>query len=240
MTTRIEEKRKAPCSRILATLVVVACVLSVGAWAGDTPTTQTRLAESTKGRSSDAPTTSTRPAKWAKQIVHPDLKNSFQVSKNLYRSAQPTSKGFKAWNKMGVKTVINLRAFHSDKNELKGIDLKLEEIPMTTWHPEEKDAVRFLRIVTDESCGPFLVHCQHGSDRTGLMCAIYRVALCGWTKDEALKEMTEGGFGFHPVWENLKTYLDKLDVDALKKQAGIVDPPRPANPANPAKPAGPR
>jgi hypothetical protein len=43
------------------------------------------------------------------------------------------------------------------------------------------------------------------------------VALCGWTKDEALKEMTEGGFGFHPVWENLKTYLDKLDVDALKK-----------------------
>jgi len=69
------------------------------------------------------------------------------------------------------------------------------------------------------------------------MCAIYRVAVCGWTKDEALKEMTEGGFGFHPVWKNLKTYLDKLDVDALKKQAGIMDPPKPANPA---KPAGPR
>ena len=209
------------------------------------PSVRSGAASALKERSQDAPTSltagssaaPTRPAKWAKPIVHPDLKNSFQVSKNLYRSAQPTSKGFKAWKKIGVKTVINLRAFHSDMDELKGIALKLTEIPMTTWHPENEDVVRFLKIVSDESRGPFLVHCQHGSDRTGLMCAIYRVAVCGWTKDEALKEMTEGGFGFHPVWENLKTYLDKLDVDALKKQAGIMDPPKPANPA---KPAGPR
>jgi len=230
----------------LARAALLLLVLLSTAWAGEKPGPPTPPAPASKVRSQDALTTSTestrstmstRPAKWAKPIIHPDLKNGFQVSKNLYRSAQPTSKGFKAWNKMGVKTVINLRAFHSDKDELKGIALKLKEIPMTTWHPENEDVVRFLKIVMEESRGPFLVHCQHGSDRTGLMCAIYRVAVCGWTKDEALKEMTEGGFGFHPVWENLKTYLDKLDVEALKKQAGIVDPPKAANPA---KPAGPR
>jgi protein tyrosine/serine phosphatase len=81
--------------------------------------------------------------------------------------------------------------------------------------------VRFLKTITDTNAGPFLVHCQHGADRTGTMIAIYRMAVQGWRKEEAIQEMTTGDFGYHTVWGNLIRYLNALDVEALRKQAGI-------------------
>jgi protein tyrosine/serine phosphatase len=124
---------------------------------------------------------------------------------------------------MGVKTVINLRSFNSDRDELGGTGLGYEHICMKVWHPEREDIIRFLHIATDKDRTPAFVHCQHGADRTGLMCAIYRVAVCGWTKDEAIREMTQGGFGYHTVWTNLVKFIKDLDIDGIKKQAGITD-----------------
>ena len=53
------------------------------------------------------------------------------------------------------------------------------------------------------------------------MCAIYRIAVQGWSKGEALREMQEGGFGFHGVWQNLIEYLNGLDIERIKHKAGI-------------------
>ena len=75
---------------------------------------------------------------------------------------------------MGVKTVVDLRALHSDRDLIGDTGLTYEGVGMTAWHPEDEDAVRFLKIVTDKSRTPVFVHCQYGSDRTGTMCAIYR------------------------------------------------------------------
>ena len=92
---------------------------------------------------------------------------------------------------------------------------------MTAWNPESKDIVRFLKIVSDSNSVPVFVHCQHGADRTGLMCAIYRIAVQGWSKDEAIKEMTEGDFGFHEIWRNLPKYIRSLDIDEIKREADL-------------------
>ena len=104
---------------------------------------------------------------------------------------------------------------------------------MKTWHPEEKEIVRFLQIVTDPRRQPVLVHCQHGADRTGTMCALYRVAVQGWTKGEAIREMTDGGYGFHSTWKNLIQWVRDLDVEQIKKRAGLktkeVKKTQPAN-----------
>jgi tyrosine-protein phosphatase SIW14 len=35
------------------------------------------------------------------------------------------------------------------------------------------------------------------------MIAVYRIAVQGWSKAEAIREMTEGDFGFHRTWSNL-------------------------------------
>jgi len=67
---------------------------------------------------------------------------------------------------------------------------------------------------------PVFFHCKHGADRTGTMCAVYRIAVCGWSKDEAIAEMTQGGFGYHTVWTNLIKFIRKLDVEDVKRRAG--------------------
>jgi protein tyrosine phosphatase (PTP) superfamily phosphohydrolase (DUF442 family) len=158
---------------------------------------------------------------WAKPIAKDGLPNFHRVSADLYRGAQPSAEGLRQLKEMGIKTIVNLRAFHSDKDEIGGTDIGYEHISFKTWHPEEEDVVRFLKIVTDKERTPVFVHCQHGADRTGLMCAIYRVAVCGWSKEAAADEMVNGGFGFHPIWENLRSYLRKLDIEKVKDKAGI-------------------
>jgi protein tyrosine/serine phosphatase len=92
---------------------------------------------------------------------------------------------------------------------------------MTTWNIEDKDVIRFLQIVTDPKRIPVFVHCQHGADRTGTMCAIYRITIQYWSKDEAIDEMTKGGFGYHSIWRNLPDYVRSLDIYAIKHDAGL-------------------
>ncbi len=92
---------------------------------------------------------------------------------------------------------------------------------MKAWHPEYKEAVRFLQIVTDPTRVPVLVHCKHGADRTGTLCALYRIAVQGWTKEEALGEMTEGGYGFHEIWRNLLHWIREIDIESLRRDAEI-------------------
>jgi protein tyrosine/serine phosphatase len=158
---------------------------------------------------------------WAAKIDKPGLPNLHKVDDTLYRGAQPTAAGFKSLEMMGVKTIINLRSEHSDKDKIGDANLTAEHIPMKAWTPTEDQAVQFLRLVAGKGRGPVFVHCQHGADRTGVMCAIYRVAVNGWTKKEAIQEMTKGGFGFHPIWVNLPKFVETLDIEAVKKKAGI-------------------
>ncbi len=162
-----------------------------------------------------------RPPEWATPIVKDGLPNFHKVSEDLYRGAQPTAAGIKQLKDMGIKTIVNLRSFNSDKGEISNVEIGYEHIYMKAWHPEEEEIVRFLKIVTDKQKTPVFVHCQHGADRTGLMCAIYRVAVCGWPKELAADEMIYGGFGFHPIWENLPDYFMGLDIEKIKDKAGI-------------------
>ncbi len=181
-------------------------------------------------RSPDAAATLDRPATWAQPMQRPGLPNLHKVTDSLYRGAQPEETGFAELEKLGIKTVVNLRAFHSDRDNLKGTRLAGKEISFKTWHPEDEDVLQFLRICADTNNAPIFVHCQHGADRTGTMCAIYRMLFCGWTKEESVREMTEGGFGFHGVWQNLLEYLDKLDLEDLRQQLKLP-PPTPKGPA---------
>jgi protein tyrosine/serine phosphatase len=212
MTPKERDKAKSTRLRYLAVssaiLVVLAGVLLVGKYGlpfGSQFGNNQRQAETIHAQD-----------KWAERIELPGLPNLHKVSDDLYRGAQPTAEGMKQLEKLGVKTVINLRSLHSDRDDIKYTGLAYEHINMTTWNTEDKDVVRFLQIVTDSNRTPVFVHCQHGADRTGTMCAIYRIAEQGWSKDEAIEEMTKGGFGFHSIWRNLPNYVRKLDIDKIK------------------------
>jgi protein tyrosine/serine phosphatase len=169
-----------------------------------------------------------RPATWAVPMDRAGIPNLHEVAPTFYRGAQPTAEGMRVLSALGVRTVINLRALHDDADLLEGTDLGVESICFNTWHPEEEDVVRFLRLVTDPVRQPVFVHCMHGADRTGMMCAIYRVAVCGWTKDEAIREMTTGGFGYHAMWNDVVRYVQDLDVARIRSEAHLAIPVGPA------------
>lgn len=162
-----------------------------------------------------------RPANWARPMILPGVSNFYQVTTNLYRGAQPTAEGMKQLKAMGIKTVINLRAFHSDKNKVAGSDLSDVHFKMTPWHANEDEVVEFLKAVTDTNNLPAFVHCERGADRTGTMCAMYRIVVCGWTKQQAIEEMKNGGFDFSPVWQNLVAFIEKADITDIKRRAGL-------------------
>jgi len=171
-----------------------------------------------------------RPANWAVAIKEDGLPNFHKVSETLYRGAQPDANGIAKLKAMGIKTILNLRAFHSDKDEIGDVNIGCEHISMTAWHPEYKEIVKFLQIVTDPKKTPVFVHCQHGADRTGLMCAVYRAAVEGWSKEDALNEMIYGGYGFHSIWKNLLNYYMRLDIEKLKQQINPNSPEPVKNP----------
>ena len=166
--------------------------------------------------------TAVRPARWAQKAGVVGVKNCYQVTTNFYRGAQPTAEGMKQLQKLGIRTVINLRAFHSDKDEVAGTGLRSVRFETKAWHAEEEDVIGFLKAVTDTNNLPVFVHCQRGADRTGMMCAMYRIVVCGWTKPEAIDEMKNGGFDFNPAWDNLVSFVEKADIADIKRQAGLA------------------
>lgn len=152
----------------------------------------------------------------------PGLKNFAKVSDILYRGEQPTAEGMAELKKMGVKTVVNLRSFNSDKEELKGTGLQYVHIYCKAWHPEDEDVVKFLQVMRDPNNHPVFIHCMHGADRTGMMAAVYRICHQGWKNEDAAKELHN--FGFHTIWTDIVKYLDKFDRAKIDEEIQKAKP----------------
>jgi tyrosine-protein phosphatase SIW14 len=153
----------------------------------------------------------------------PGINNFYKVSDDLYRGAMPSKEGLVQLKKLGIKTIINFQTFHSDRKKIekKVPELKYIHIVMQAWRTEDKDVIAYIKIMKDKNNLPAFIHCYHGSDRTGMMSAVYRIFFQGWTKEKAIDEMKNGGFGFHKEFEILAEYLQKLNVEKMKKEAGL-------------------
>jgi len=62
-----------------------------------------------------------------------------------------------------------------------------------------------LSAMTDPANQPVFVHCSRGTDRTGVVMAVYRMEVDGWSEAEAEAEME--AFGFHEIWSQLKEFV---------------------------------
>jgi protein tyrosine/serine phosphatase len=165
-----------------------------------------------------------RPANWAEPIRQQGLPNLHRVTPNLYRGAQPTAAGMRNLEQMGIKTVVNLRDLHDDRSKLKGTQLRYVRLRVNTFHPDYDEMVAFLKAATDPANQPVFVHCQHGADRTGMMVALYRIAVQGWSKADAIRELKDGGYNFHSIWLHIPRLIEEVDVVKLRKDAGIPSP----------------
>lgn len=156
----------------------------------------------------------------AQKIDSKNFKNLYRLNDSLYRSEQPSKKGFIDLESLNIKTVLNLR--RSDKNSRKadGTTLQLVNLPLKAGILTEDQIISALKAIQVAE-SPVLVHCWHGSDRTGAIIAAYRIIFENWTKEKAIAELRNKIFGYHEkMYPNVVTLLQNLNVGRIKKDLG--------------------
>lgn len=124
----------------------------------------------------------------------PGVPNFGEVTPHLYRGGQPTREGFKKLSAMGVGIVVDSGRSRRDEKLLHGLQMQYVSLPWYCPFPRDQIFAQFLKLVRDNPDKKVFVHCRLGDDRTGMMIAAYRMAVQGWSAEEAMKEMKAFGF----------------------------------------------
>ena len=157
-------------------------------------------------------------SKLDEEILSDNVKNFYKVSDGIYRSSQPNRKNMELLDIIGVKTVLNLRKHHSDDYEAKFTDINLERIKMSAGKINDENIIQALKIIKNAE-KPILIHCWHGSDRTGVVVAMYRILFENYTKEEAISELREKKYGYHEaVYGNIVKYIENVDIEKMKEE----------------------
>lgn len=146
------------------------------------------------------------------------VENLHRVSAELYRSGQPDKEGFTALEQMGIRSVLNLREYHKDTRKARHTGLHLMAYPVAAGEVTEADVENCLRLIA-AAPKPVLVHCWHGSDRTGIIVAAYRIVYEGRSVEEAESEFRADTYGHHEFWYgNLVRLLRSADWQAMRQR----------------------
>lgn len=153
----------------------------------------------------------------AQKINLAGMDNLYKVSDGLYRSEQPDNSDMKKLDSLGIRSVLNLRHYCNDRKETGDLNLNLHDIHVNTWTMSYEELVKSLQYIkTAEK--PLLVHCKHGSDRTGVVVAGYRIVFEKWSKEDAITEFTSEQFGYHAaLFPNLLRLIENIDEEKLRK-----------------------
>jgi tyrosine-protein phosphatase SIW14 len=129
--------------------------------------------------------------------------NPGKINDGLYRGAQPNEQGLEELKKLGITTVVDLRA--EDRHKLEWERQQAEKLGMRFVHipiagfaaPTNEEVAQFLSLFSDPQQKIF-VHCLLGEDRTGVFVATYRMSVQKWQVTQAMREMYS--FGFNGFW----------------------------------------
>ncbi|MBW7905137.1 MAG: tyrosine-protein phosphatase [Phycisphaerae bacterium] len=161
----------------------------------------------------------------------------------LYRCGQPRPEELaQIIEQYSLKTVVALRGARDgddpdaweqqERAVCEGRGVQFVTIPCNHKNPPSAEQFRvFLKLAREPERTPLLVHCRIGQQRTGLFCALYRVAVQGAACDAALAEMDACGFQLrHPrhrrLLAALLAFLDQLsdsDVAEVGERAAGVN-----------------
>lgn len=137
------------------------------------------------------------------------IANLDRVNDGLYRGAQPNGLGIESLERLGIKTIVNLRMTNdtwvAEEQEARKQGITYTNVPMKgIGCPTDEQVVKVLSII-ETFPSPVFIHCQHGCDRTGTIIACYRIQHDGWTSTQALSEAGEYGMS---GWElGMKNYI---------------------------------
>ncbi|MFU8882781.1 MAG: fused DSP-PTPase phosphatase/NAD kinase-like protein [Rhodobacterales bacterium] len=131
-----------------------------------------------------------RRAFWAYQIMDHALlrhlwSNFDEIAPGVYRSNQPGHWRLQRYRRMGIHTVLYLRAssekwaFHFERESLAALDMTMIGVPLHSRSAPTRKAVLDLIAAFRSIEKPFLMHCKSGADRAGLASAVYLMVMEG-------------------------------------------------------------
>jgi tyrosine-protein phosphatase SIW14 len=130
--------------------------------------------------------------------------NPGKINDGLYRGAQPNEQGLEELKKLGITTIVDLRAEDRpksewEKKEAERLGMRFVHIPVAGFAaPTNEEVAQFLSLVRSDAQQKIFVHCLLGEDRTGVFVATYRMGIQKWPAAQAMREMNT--FGFNGFW----------------------------------------
>ena len=127
------------------------------------------------------------------------------VANNLWRGPRPNPKDLLD---AGINKIISLESgiyelAHDDRYENwypTDYGVEFYDIGCSDFLPPEPEKVLKVMDIIMGSSQKIYIHCLAGKDRTGFMCAVYRMKLCGWSYEQAIDEMDRLGFHWWYFW----------------------------------------
>jgi tyrosine-protein phosphatase SIW14 len=162
----------------------------------------------------------TSPALTQDNARYKELPNFHQVNERLFRGGQPRAGGFELLNRLGIKTVVNLRDEDErearERGDVERAGLRYFNIPLGRLRrPKHKEIEQLLSIINNRENQPVFVHCRQGSDRTGVVIAVYRISQDGWTSEQAKAEANR--YGMKPWQLSKKDYISDYYRDQSRQ-----------------------
>jgi protein tyrosine/serine phosphatase len=147
---------------------------------------------------------------WGRPTDTNTIVNFAQVDKtlNLWRGGQFISSAeVQKLMDLGIKTVVKLNEEVEGTDDLAEsygltvVKCEISLVDQTIGSPSRDTVIRATAAMAAGNC---YVHCEHGQDRTGLVCACFRVWVQRWSKASAQSEKMK--LGFHPLLAGLENF----------------------------------
>ena len=122
--------------------------------------------------------------------------NRHRISRNAWRSAQPSPRDLGSMARMGIKTIVNLRgerdcgAYRLQLVACRRHGLRLEELIVKSRAPPTRAQVHEAKDLFARIEHPILIHCKSGADRAGLDSALYLIMHDGVPVAQAVLQLS--------------------------------------------------
>lgn len=122
--------------------------------------------------------------------------NRHKVSEKLWRSSQVHPLQIAALAAHGFKTIINLRgardcaSYYLEKEACAKYGVTLVDFPVNSRQPPTREVLSKLEELFQRVEYPALMHCKAGSDRAGIMSALYLLIAEKKPVEEAMQQLS--------------------------------------------------